>query len=401
MCLAILAACFSSMSRAAEPAPAVGVGGDRFDGTLEAVDEAWNITFSVDGQNQSLAANQLVAWGRPAEPLRGARVLLADGSLLVAEPVSSDETNMTVESPLVGQLVIPLELVAGVVLHPPTDPLRGDLLADRLRGLPSGGDGRGPGGDRASQSDRLILENGDELSGTIQGLTPSAVQFDSGVGPAEIENERVAAVAFNPALLAKIAPSGLRALVGLQDGSLLVAGMAIVDEGQARLTVAGSLPISVPRETVTFVQVLGGEATYVSDLEVDSYRHVPYLMLPWEYHTDANVLGGRLRSAGRVYYKGIGMHSASRLTWKLDKPYRKFEAEMAIDDHTEGKGSVVFRVFAGSQERFRSGVIRGGDAPLPISIDITGATRLSLVVDFADRGDELDHANWLNPRLVE
>ena len=30
-----------------------------------------------------------------------------------------------------------------------------------------------------------------------------------------------------------------------------------------------------------------------------------------------------------------------------------------------------------------------------------GAARMALLVEFADRGDELDHANWLNARLVK
>ena len=37
---------------------------------------------------------------------------------------------------------------------------------------------------------------------------------------------------------------------------------------------------------------------------------------------------------------------------------------------------------------------------MTISVDNDGAKRLDLVVDFADRADELDHANWLNARLV-
>jgi hypothetical protein len=38
--------------------------------------------------------------------------------------------------------------------------------------------------------------------------------------------------------------------------------------------------------------------------------------------------------------------------------------------------------------------------PRPIAVDITGGKRLDLVVDFADRADELDHADWLSARVV-
>jgi len=44
---------------------------------------------------------------------------------------------------------------------------------------------------------------------------------------------------------------------------------------------------------------------------------------------------------------------------------------------------------------------RGGDAPKSISVDVAGADAMTLVVDYADRGDELDHADWLDARLTK
>ena len=53
------------------------------------------------------------------------------------------------------------------------------------------------------------------------------------------------------------------------------------------------------------------------------------------------------------------------------------------------------------KEAFISGTVRGGESPRPVSVDVTGAQGLTLTVDFADRGDELDRANWLDARLVK
>jgi hypothetical protein len=94
------------------------------------------------------------------------------------------------------------------------------------------------------------------------------------------------------------------------------------------------------------------------------------------------------------------MHSAARLTFALDKPYKKFEADLAIDGRSGERGSVVFRMFAGAEERYRSPVVRGNQARLPISVDVAGARQISLVVDYADHGDEQDYADWLNARLL-
>jgi hypothetical protein len=73
---------------------------------------------------------------------------------------------------------------------------------------------------------------------------------------------------------------------------------------------------------------------------------------------------------------------------------------LSIDDGTSGRGSVRFRVFVDGRPKYASPIVRGGTAPLPVSVDLAGAKRLDLVVDFADRADELDHANWLDARLV-
>jgi hypothetical protein len=49
---------------------------------------------------------------------------------------------------------------------------------------------------------------------------------------------------------------------------------------------------------------------------------------------------------------------------------------------------------------YESPIVRGGDVPRTCVVDVTGASRMALVVDYADRADELDHANWLDARLI-
>ena len=95
------------------------------------------------------------------------------------------------------------------------------------------------------------------------------------------------------------------------------------------------------------------------------------------------------------------MHSAARLTYNLDQPYKSFQAELAVDDSASGGGSVRFRVFVDGQEKFTSETIRGGMKPMPINVDLPGAKQLDLVVDYADRADVLDRADWLNARLIK
>jgi hypothetical protein len=88
---------------------------------------------------------------------------------------------------------------------------------------------------------------------------------------------------------------------------------------------------------------------------------------------------------------------------QIPKPpnhFRRFQSLIGIDDSTAGRGSVIFRVLVDGQERFASPILRGGDAPLPVSVDLRGAKKLELLVDYADRADVLDHADWLDARLT-
>ncbi len=102
-----------------------------------------------------------------------------------------------------------------------------------------------------------------------------------------------------------------------------------------------------------------------------------------------------------MYLTGLGMHTAARLTFLLDGAYQRFQSEVGVDDSTGGRGSVRFRVFVDGREQFTSGPVRGGEPPRAVDLDILGAERLDLVVDFAERADVLDHANWLDARLVK
>jgi len=38
---------------------------------------------------------------------------------------------------------------------------------------------------------------------------------------------------------------------------------------------------------------------------------------------------------------------------------------------------------------------------VPVWVDLEGVKRLDLIVDFADRADELDRADWLRARLIK
>lgn len=375
-------------SSAAELPRVVPVDGEPFSGQLTAVDAAWRLTFATDGQGRTLPAADLLAWGKCPEVARRPLVVLADGGLLVADVYQMDKDHLQVDCDLFGSVKLPLELLAGVVFQTPAERRRCDRLLDRIVSA-------------AGDADRLILANDDELAGRVDAIQKGTIQFRADAGPLPVEIRRARALIFNPSLASRPAAKGLRAWAGFADGSRLLATQLVMDERSLKLAIGGGLAWKTASRQLTWLAPQGaGRVVYLSDLKPDGYRHVPFLELSWPYRTDRSVSGQWLRSGENLYLKGIGVHSAARLTYRLNEPYRRFQAEVAIDGETAGRGSVRFRVFLDGTMKYESPIVTGVMAPLPVSVDVTGVKRLDLIVDYADRADEMDRADWLNARLV-
>jgi hypothetical protein len=369
-------------------ARAVPAEGDPFAAALAGVDGNWQITLDVGGKPRTMPAADLAWWGTCNEPAKGPVVVLARGGLLAADVTGADKDQLAAESDLLGTLKLPLDSLAGVVLRLPADRHGRDRLLDRVASA-------------AGESDRLLLDNGDEVTGLIEAIDGGQVKLKAEVGPLTVEFRRIVAVIFNPALRQKPAGAGFFAWVGLSDGSRVPAERLVVNAATAELTVIPGQTWTAASKELVLLQPIGGRATYLSDLKPAEYRHLPYLSLAWPYRRDRNVTGGLLRGDGRLYLKGLGVHSAARLTYLLEPGWKRFRAELGIDDSTEGRGSVDFRVFVDKKQVFISEPIRGGGRPVPLSIDLAGAKRLDLVVDYGEQGDVMDHADWLEARLVK
>jgi hypothetical protein len=368
----------------------VPVDGEPFQARLVSADAQGKVGFDVAGKPRELAAADLVSYGQPAELRKGPIVVLAAGGFLPAAVLAADKAELSLDSARLGTLKLPLETLAGIVFRPPPYPADLDALLDRVA--------RGQG-----QTDRLILDNGDELTGLIEAIESDRIKIKGNLGPVEIPLRRVTALVFNPALRQQPAVQASPAWIGLRDGARILASRWQLEGDSLELTIPSGAKWQAATRDLVFFMPQSGRAVYLSDIQPEEYRFLPYLEtnLKWPYKADRNVTGGQLRSGGRLYLKGIGVHSAARLSYRLDPLWSRFQTEVGIDDSTGGRGSVGFRVFVDGKQRYASPPIRGGMRPAAISIDLAGAKRLDLVVDYGEAGDVLDHADWLNARLVK
>ena len=95
------------------------------------------------------------------------------------------------------------------------------------------------------------------------------------------------------------------------------------------------------------------------------------------------------------------MTSGTSQTWILDRQYRQFRATVRVDDAAQGIGSVVFQILVDGTLAWQSEIITGKSAPVAVPpVDLSAANELALLVQFAERGNVLDYANWCQPVLI-
>ncbi len=388
------------------------------------IDADWNIKLQGDSAVSVVAADELIYWGEYRDRETGPQIILVAGGLLRADPLELTADGLTIgdatglSRTLWDESTLPRTAVKGVLLQPPADAIERDKLIDRVRTY-----------DQAD--DLLLLTSGETVSGRLveapragrflpEDETPADVYklVRTGVDePLTVPASKVVGILFGGRQVARAQPGEADAQLGFSDGSLLSVQRIEVKGDTVRLHLTGggilSAPFDQPDESaptiwhqLTWLRPANRRVTYLSDLTPIGYKHIPLLTLDWPYGDDRNDLGGALRSKRALWSKGLGMHPISRLAYDLNGQYRRFEAEIALDAAAGMRGSVVFKVLVERQPNqwstaFESPVVRGGDQPIPVSVDVKDARRMALIVDYADRADELDHANWLMARLID
>src|SRR5690606_32422425 len=97
--------------------------------------------------------------------------------------------------------------------------------------------------------------------------------------------------------------------------------------------------------------------------------------------------------------KGLGVHAASELVYAVAPGATRFVASVGVDDECGTLGSVVFQVRVDGVLRYRSSKLYATSASPTVSVDVTGASSISLTVTNAGDGSSCDHADWAGARF--
>jgi alpha-galactosidase len=118
---------------------------------------------------------------------------------------------------------------------------------------------------------------------------------------------------------------------------------------------------------------------------------------------DLSVDGHALSIGGRKFEHGLGTHANSSLQLTLDGKAERFTAFTGVDDESGRRGSVIFKIYGDDALLWESAVMRGGDSPKFVDIDLRGVKTLILSVDSAGDNIDSDHADWaeMTIRMME
>lgn len=130
---------------------------------------------------------------------------------------------------------------------------------------------------------------------------------------------------------------------------------------------------------------------------VNGYGHIE---IDRSNNTNTAGDGLPLTIGGRTYARGLGVHANSDVRYNLAGACSVFSAEIGVDDEVGSRGSVVFEVWNGTTARlYQSPVLRGTDAALPVTVNVSGVQELRLVVRDGGDGINYDHADWASAQL--
>ncbi|MFJ6100198.1 sigma-70 family RNA polymerase sigma factor [Streptomyces sp. NPDC092359] len=108
-----------------------------------------------------------------------------------------------------------------------------------------------------------------------------------------------------------------------------------------------------------------------------------------------------LSIGGTPYAHGVSVHAPSSLLIDLNRQCTRYDAVVGVDDLSAllGIGGVRFSVYGDDERLWRSDVVRAGDPPVPVGVDISGRRTIRLVVEERSAFGRAAVADWAESRI--
>lgn len=196
----------------------------------------------------------------------------------------------------------------------------------------------------------------------------------------------------------------------LRDGSVIRGAIEEWNDGRIGVDhLVLDATITLNEANLMSVILKNGRYAYLSDMDfAETPEERPYY-LPSDFDYENYLFkvkrdraqgGGPISINGRMYAKGLGVHAISRLSFSLNRGYKRFVADVGVDDSAGENGSVVFKVYADGELVYESDTLRGTAPAKSIDVDVLNVNELVLEVTAAGDDDVYDRANWGGAKVV-
>ena len=243
----------------------------------------------------------------------------------------------------------------------------------------------------------------DFSEGVVGGVTGEKVEFELDKEPLEVPRRRVDGIIFAPTGKEPAAGSGL-----YEDASgwRLVLKSVTLDQGNWKIVTASGATVTRPLSQLRRLDFSSGKMSFLSDLDWESMEHSPYFALNLSAQTrfneprrDRAFESGKLALQGKPFAKGLCVKSRTQIVYRLPNGFRTFNAVVGIDDTMRNKGGHVRLVISADNKTLFDEAIGDKDPPKELALNLSGAARLKIVVDYGENQDVADHLDLCDARI--
>lgn len=386
------------------------------DAPLMNIDATGHLIFRT--AEQQVPLNRIVRWssGRGTKP--GSAVAFLDGSWLAGQLQWPTDRRVRIVSQWFEALEMDVDDLRAVMPNP--SPSWPETQKQQLQML------------KVSGSQDVLWKRGSDsaagivtiqLKKSIDPASPDRVVWNFKAQPntaaVEIPPAELAGVAFSPILRRVPAPCPTCAHVNLIDGSrLMVKELKRREDGRVECTLASGMKLLSLDEADQFVLSIAqitaspDRVSWLSDSEPARYRLLESdSRVPWPLGRNADLFGKALYDAqGQAIEHALVMHSPAQAAYRADgQPARLLATVEILKSPPSGSsvapaGSAQCQVLVGRNGQlaslWQSEVIRIGQAPVMVDVDVSNAQLIVLLVDQADTGTLGDHVLWRDVRVV-
>ena len=187
---------------------------------------------------------------------------------------------------------------------------------------------------------------------------------------------------------------------------------AAMDGEAVIITTPAGAKVRMSLNRISSIDFGSSNTTYLSNMKIERVEWRPFLQFGpissfqlqrFGPKMDQSLSGGPLELDGRVYRKGLALHSRTEISYRLTDDYKTFRTVAGLDRRNIGKvgGVAELVVLAdGDRELFR-GELKVDTPPTPIEIKLDDVRRLTIIVDFGDENDIGDHVILGEARLTK